>query len=329
MNEEDQDQEPREESGPTEEPDKPERKDEESTDPNLRAAVGGYRKKRRIGWYLALLLLGFGLGAALALVVGQTIGDTADVQPPSPPASGQKASGDFSGLVFSADSEAPSETPDMFEAGISQIYCHFRLSDVQSIEKLSGECYRDGELLVELPKEDFAGDIENGVAVGHAILEPPGDEGFGPGIYELTVTTGEGDEHSASFVVVEDAEKLEKPRTENVTVSEVTVCKNIAEDGSPVEAVDRLSADTDRIYVAFRYQGADPGATIEVLWNVEETALPESPQSVTLPSNSGWAHAWISAGQEELLPTGRYEVIVRPDPGNAPLGTANFQITPK
>ena len=44
---------------------------DDHSDLNLLAAVGGYHKRRQVGWYLALVLLGFGLGAVLALAVGQ------------------------------------------------------------------------------------------------------------------------------------------------------------------------------------------------------------------------------------------------------------------
>ncbi|MFP3903793.1 MAG: hypothetical protein ACLFWB_06065, partial [Armatimonadota bacterium] len=68
-------------------------------DPSLRAAVGQYRKKRRIRWYVALLVLGFGIGAALALVVGQNIqrpGESSEAA--QPPAAAPAATAVRSGL---------------------------------------------------------------------------------------------------------------------------------------------------------------------------------------------------------------------------------------
>lgn len=326
MNEQDHDDRHDEKQHHEQQPEQAAQVERETSDPNLRAAVGGYRKKRRIGWYLALLLLGFGLGAALALVVGQSIGDNAETEPVTPPATGQKPRASRSGIVFSADTETPAETPDMFDSRIARIYCHFRLPDADSIEELSGECHRDGDLFLELSGDDFSGSIENGIAVGHAILKPQKDEGFAAGIYEVTITTAAGDQHSASFAVVEDAEKLQRADAKNVSISDVTFCTDITDNGSPVEPADRFSPDTERIYVVFQYGGAEPGTAVEISWSVGETTLPESTRSVTLPSESGRAHAWISAGEGQVFPAGEYTVTVRADAQTAPLGTADFEV---
>jgi hypothetical protein len=214
----------------------------------------------------------------------------------------------------------------MFDDGVNEIYCHFRLPEVQDISTLSATCHRDGELLMELPGEMFDGEVTDGVAVGHVVVEPAADQGFAPGIYEMTITAADGTEHTASFAVVEDAEKLQESAGKTVRINTAEICTEIAEDGSPVNPMESVRASAERIYCVFRYEGGAAGVGLEVAWSAGGVELPQSPQTVTLPSAEGWAHAWLGAKEGGSLPSGKYLVTVRRQPEAQPLATVEFEV---
>lgn len=296
-------------------------------DPSLRAAVGQYRKKRRIGWYVALLVLGFGIGAALALVVGQNIEHTENASEAKQPASeARPASAVRSGLVFSTTTQAPKETPDMFAAGLSEVYCHFRIPGVDDVSGLSGRCYRDGDIVNRIPGEQFEGSTKENVATGFTLLKAPSPKGFEKGIYEVDVTTPAGVTYSGSFVVVEDADKIAGEDGKALTIQKPVICAELTEEGAPGKEKKVFRPDVSRIYLAFSFKKATPGQNVYVQWYFHDSSLPGTAREVTLPSKSGWAHAWLGTQSKELLPPGSYRAIVRSQKDGEPLASASFEV---
>ncbi len=296
-------------------------------DPNLLAAVGGYQKRRRPGWYLALVLLGFGLGALLALVVGRPPAPAGDEDLPAP---GRPTPAAIrAGLVFAASETAPERTPDMIASGVKRVYCHFRLPGVESLESLSGHWSCDGEEQRKLGGSDFAGQIEGKLAVGYAVIETQPPAGFQHGIYEVTIRTADGVVREGSFVVVDDPDKiLSKPVPEavGVQVRQATICPAVDEQGKPQAARAIFATDDDKVYVAFRFSNAKPGSVVAVEWQFHEEAIPSAIHEIRLDSAEGWAHAWIGRDSGGLLVPGSYRAVVKSVPDGQPLASAAFQV---
>ncbi len=298
--------------------------------PNLLAAVGGYHKRRRPGWYLALVLLGFGLGAVLALAVGQQ----------SPPAGSDQVLRPSdalaptpepirSGLVFATSITAPEKTPDMLPAGVKIIYCHFRLPGVKDIRSLSGRWSHDGEAQGEILPEEFVGKITYGAAVGYAIMQSPSEAGFSKGIYEVAVSTAEGVVRESSFVVVQEPDKIldqPAPQAVGVQLTNATICAGVTEAGEPRSPQTTFATDDEKIYLAFKFTNAEPGSVVRIEWLFHGQAIPSAVREITLESAQGWAHGWIGRDEANLLVPGSYRAVVKSVPDGEPLASATFLV---
>ena len=299
-------------------------------DPSLLAAVGGYQKRRRPGWYLALVLLGFGLGALLALAVGKPPAPVGEGELPVRSRPGQPTPAAIrAGLVFATSQTAPERTPDMIASGVKQVYCHFRLPGVESLESLSGHWSCDGEEQGKLGGSDFSGEIDGKLAVGYAVLQAQLPAGFRHGIYEVTIRTADGVVREGSFVVVDDPDKiLSKPVPEavGVQVAQATICPAVNERGEPQAPRAIFATDDDKVYIAFKFSNAEPGSVVAVEWQFHEEAIPSATREITLDSTEGWAHAWIGRDSGGLLVPGGYRAVVKSVPDGQPLASAAFQV---
>ncbi len=299
-------------------------------DPNLLAAVGGYQNRRRPGWYLALILLGFGLGALLALVVGKPPPPTGEGELPITSVPGKPTPAAIrAGLVFAASETAPQRTPDMIASGVKQVFCHFRLPGVESLESLSGEWSCDGEEQGKLGGTDFSGEIEGELAVGYAVIEARSPAGFRHGIYEVTIRTTDGVVREGSFVVVDNPDKiLSKPVPEavGVQVRQATICPAVNERGEPQAPRAIFATDDDKVYIAFKFSNAKPGSVVAVEWQFHQEAIPSAIREIRLDSAEGWAYAWIGRDSGGLLVPGNYRAVVKSVPDGQPLAGAAFQV---
>jgi len=302
---------------------------DQRADLDLLAAVGGYRQKRRPGWYLALILLGFGLGALLALAVGP--------QPPPADATANGAQATTAaptpepiraGLVFSVTKDAPPETPDMLPARAKQVYCHFRLPGVKTVTTLTGT-WSGPDVQGEIASRDFVGRIEKGIAIGHAVIPAPSPAGFQKGIYEVQVRTPDDVSREGSFVVVEDPAKIlshPTPKAIGIQVSNAAVCASVAENGRPRDIRSTFGTDTEKICVAFEFANAEPGSVVNVEWQFHGKAIPSATREITLNAPEGWGYAWIARGASDWLIPGSYRAIIKSVPDGEPLASANFKI---
>ena len=299
-------------------------------DPNLGAAVGGYRNQRRPGWYMALVLLGVGVGALLALVVGEapppaedTVGgvELGAVRPDSPEVR--------TGLIFATTEQAPKATPHMIPAGTKRVYCHFRLPDVDRIDALVGAWKRDGEPGGAIPAGSFKGAVEKGFAVGRVAIDAPAAQGFAKGIYEVELTTGDGDVYDASFIVVDKPDQIMGQKiaaAPGVQISQATVCGDVTGEGAPQATSTVFPPEAGRIYMAFKFASAQPGSVVRVRWLYRDQAIESATREITLGSESGWAYAWISPDAGTPLLEGAYRVAVESVPDGEQLATAGFEV---
>ncbi len=299
-------------------------------DPNLGAAVGGYRNQRRPGWYMALVLLGVGVGALLALVVGEAPPPAVDdeteagVNAQRPPAGGVRT-----GLVFSTSEQEPKATPDMIPAGTKRIYCHFRLPEIGRIDGLSGSWTRDGEPGGRIAAGSIQGRIERGYAVGNVAIDAPDAKGFPKGIYEVELIAPDGAIHEASFVVVEKPEEImgrKMAAAAGVQISQATVCGEVTDEGAPQAMAATFAPDARRIYMAFKFGSAPPGSTVRVRWLYRGEPIDAATSEITFDSESGWAYAWIGADESNLLLEGPYTVVVEAVPDGERLAWATFDV---
>lgn len=304
--------------------------DRASGDPNLGAAVGGYRSQRRPGWYMALVLLGVGLGALLALLAGEA---PPPAEEPLEGAAGGAARPTGAevrtGLVFGTTDEAAGSTPDMIAAGTRRVYCHFRLPEVDDIDALVGAWSRDGEPGGAIAAGSFSGKLEGGFAVGRVAIHAPKAEGFPKGIYEVEVTTGGGDVYEGSFIVVEAPERItgqKMPRAPGVQISEATICADVTGEGAPHTRSAVYPPDASRIYMAFEFASAAPGTAVRVRWLYAGQPIEAATRDIVLDSESGWAYAWISPDAKTPLLEGKYRVIVEAVPSGEGLASAEFEV---
>ncbi len=302
---------------------------DDHTDPNLLAAVGGYHSHRRAGWYLALVLLGFGLGAVLALAVGQQ-SPSAGIDQARPSDASAPAPGPTRvGLVFATSTTAPEKTPDMLPAGVKIIYCHFRLPGVKDIRSLSGSWSYDGQAQGELLPEEFVGKITSGAAVGYAIMQSPSEAGFSKGIYEVAVSTAEGVVRESSFVVVQAPDKIldqPVPQAVGVQVTDATICAGVTAAGEPQSPQTTFATDDEKIYMAFKFSNAEPGSVVRIEWLFHGEAIPSAVREITLESPQGWGHGWIGRDEATVLVPGSYRAVVKSVPDGEPLASATFLI---
>ncbi len=299
------------------------------TDPNLLAAVGGYQSRRRPGWYLALVLLGFGLGAVLALAVGQRTPPGGPDQAGPGAASGPTAEPIRAGLVFATSVTPPPRTPDMLPAGVKIIYCHFRLPGVKDIRSLSGSWSYNGEAQGQIVAEEFVGKISNGAAVGYAIMQAPSEAGFAKGIYEVTVSTAEDVVRESSFVVVQDPDKILSqpvPQGVGVRVTDATICRGVTKSGEPQGPQTAFASDDQRVYLAFKFSNAEPGSVVRIEWQFHGQAISSASREITLEAAQGWAHGWIGRDQANLFVPGSYRAVVKSVPDGEPLASATFLV---
>lgn len=299
-------------------------------DPNLGAAVGGYRKQRRPGWYMALVLLGVSLGALLALVVGEEPPPAEDSLGGLQLGAGRADSPEVkTGLLFATSEEAPKATPHMIPAGTKRVYCHFRLPGVDDIDALVGAWKRDGEPGGTIPAGSFKGAIDKGLAVGRVAIDAPTAQGFAKGIYEVELTTGEGDVYEASFIVVEKPDQIMGQKiaaAPGVQISQATVCGDVTGEGAPQATSTVFPPDAGRIYMAFKFASAQPGSVVRVRWLYRDQAIESATREITLESESGWAYAWISPDAGTPLLEGAYRVSVEAVPDGERLATATFEV---
>lgn len=299
-------------------------------DPNLGAAVGGYRNQRRPGWYMALVLLGVSMGALLALVVGEAPPPAEDTHGGLQVGVGRPDSpGVRTGLVFATTEQAPTATPDMIPAGTKRVYCHFRLPDVGRIDALAGIWKRDGEPGGTIPAGSFKGTVEGGFASGRAAIDAPTPQGFAKGIYEVELTTGEGDVYDGSFIVVDKPDQIMGQKiaaAPGVQISEATVCGDVTGEGAPQATSTVFPPDAGRIYMAFKFASAQPGSVVRVRWLYREQAIESATREITLDSESGWAYAWISPDARTPLLEGAYSVAVEAVPDGERLAAAAFEV---
>ena len=299
-------------------------------DPNLGAAVGGYRNQRRPGWYMALVLLGVSMGALLALVVGEAPPPAEDTVGGVQLGTARPDSPDLrTGLVFATTEQAPKATPHMIPAGTKRVYCHFRLPDVDRIDALVGAWKHDGEPGGTIPAGSFKGAVEGGFAVGRAAIDAPGTQGFAKGIYEVELTTGEGDVYDASFIVVEKPDQIMGQKiaaAPGVQISQATVCGDVTGEGAPQATSTVFPPNAGRIYMAFKFASAQPGSVVRVRWLYRDQAIESATREITLESESGWAYAWISPDAGTPLLEGAYRVVVEAVPDGEQLATAAFEV---
>ena len=302
---------------------------DDHSDLNLLAAVGGYHKRRQVGWYLALVLLGFGLGAVLALAVGQQSPPAGIDQARPSDASAPTPEPIRVGLVFATSITPPEKTPDMLPAGVKIIYCHFRLPGVKDIRSLSGSWSYNGEAQGEIVPEEFVGKITSGAAVGYAIMQSPLEAGFSNGIYEVAVSTAEGVVRETSFVVVQDPDKiLDQPVSQpvGVQVTDATICAGVTETGEPQNPQTSFASDEAKIYMAFKFTNAEPGSVVRIEWLFHGEAISSAVREITLESPQGWAHGWIGRDEANVLVPGSYRAVVKSVPDGEPLASATFLV---
>ena len=297
-------------------------------DPNLYRAVGGYQSRRRPGWYIALILVGFGLGAVLALAVGHR----------SPVEHPEAAPGTMAlpatepiraGIVFSTDKTAPERTPDMIPAGIKTVYCHFRLPGLQQIEGLVATWSQDGKSQGEIPAERITGDVEGGFAIGYVTLEAPSPDGFANGIYEVSIRTPDGVVHESSFVVVQSPDRILShaiPQAVGVQIANATICEAVTAAGKPEQAQTSFTTDTKKIFLSFSFANAQPGSVVKVQWLYHEQPIASATNEITLETAEGWAYAWIGPNADQAIMPGSYRAVVKSIPDDAPLASVAFVV---
>lgn len=313
---------------------KPESEQQERTgphDPNLLNAVGGYHNRRRPGWYMALVLLGFGLGAVLALAVSSSM-QSSSLDRETGKVPDAELSVVREGLSFGPSEKFAESTPDMFEAGISAVYVHFRLPGVVNAKGLSGSVRLDGKEFAALDKDSFIGKTDNGLFVGHAVLRGPQGHPLEKGIYEVEVKAADGAIYEGSFVVVVNSSEIAAQvasRHVGMQISDASMCTGTTQLGEPQTRRTTFADDEDRICLAFHFTNAQRGSAVKVEWLYADEVIRSGDSEIVLDAEEGWAYAWIRPEPKSQLLPGAYHAVVRAIPSGEVLVSEPFVVTPR
>lgn len=161
-------------------------------------------------------------------------------------------------------------------------------------------------------------------------LRPPGGQPvFGPGIGELEVACEgrvvvRGSFTTAPAAVLLSAQKA--PETVGATVRSAVTARAV--DMKTGRATpEREFSPSGRVWVAFDYQGADPGGVFTVRWFGRGNEMRAARTEVTSGGEKGTGVAWLQPTKAGGLPEGDYSVTITYGGQSAVLAQCNYRVS--
>ena len=94
-----------------------------------------------------------------------------------------------------------------------------------------------------------------------------------------------------------------------VEVEEITVCKNVDTDYSPIDPTDKFPSGTEIFYISVKINNMTREDKLTVKWNYLESG--EEISTTDFQTDTpGSGYVGFSINSEEIFPTGRYSAVV-------------------
>jgi hypothetical protein len=301
-------------------------------------AFGRRRSARRKAGRRRVGLAGLGILTGVGAIAGLLVASVANLIAPGPwivgtvpaPDQGEPTAAPPTGdsIVFGTGADRPERTPDIFPTDAKEILCFYDFPDVPADAALACSWLQPGQQDLAIPPDAWHPDATSPCARGMLALRCPPDALLPEGIHEVELSDATGPVDRASFCVLRDAPKLlnaaaATPRETRILSAVVT--DSATPDGGPGPPRKQFGP-SGRIYVAFRYQGAENGMAFPVAWFAEGELIPQATQDVVVSAADGWGQAWIETAPTSPLPEGHYEVTVSLPGATGPTARAQFEI---
>ncbi len=244
---------------------------------------------------------------------------------PAPAPGGPMGAGQ---VRFVADSDARSSQAALLPAEARVIDAFFPLPRGVSARQVAAKWSWNGKLRGSLPVEETRG--RGGEAAGgHVRLAAGGAAPLGPGVGEVEVSVGGKTVTRGSFVTAVAGAEICAATAPSLSLPRITALVTAAavnlQRRTYVPAV-RFRGD-QRVWVIFRYAGADAGTGLVVDWTVNGMPLRPARTTVTCDQPTDLGLAWLGAKKGGGLPAGSYRVVVAFAGLGTELGHGDFSVT--
>lgn len=263
---------------------------------------------------------------AAAALAGWVVGDLLPTGAAPGPPTVAPTPGARDEIVVSDQATPPAATPPLLPT-VAQLYCYFRLEQVPAGTPVQGQWRLGKDNLGALDLSTLVLERQPFLA-GHFTFTPPGGQPqFPPGIYQLTLRSGEQVLVETSFVVAQDAERIlaqTPPPVGELRIVSLGTYGSLGPRGGPQQPAT-VFPPVGRVYAVFTYLNGDPAQGLVVRWYAAGVEIEAARQTVAMKAGAGTAYAWLEA-RGAGLPEGAYQVQVCLVGNNQPLVTADFTV---
>jgi hypothetical protein len=232
------------------------------------------------------------------------------------------------GIAVGVGPARPARTPDLLPADARELLCFYEFASLPPDAPLTCNWAQPGMLAAPVPSDCWRPEKTAACAKGVFVLKAPSAAGMSVGIHQLDISDATGSVDQASFVIALGAAGIlnaSAPNSQETRVLSAVVTGTVAPDGSPGPA-SAVFAQTGRVNLVFRYQGAESGMTFAVDWYADGERISQAHQDVVITAPDGWGRAWIQAGPASPLPSAEYEATVSLPGAPSPAARVTFSV---